>query len=142
VISIGSRYRGPELDGSPFEKAEIAASSAVVDLRGPLVLGRVPLVNAVFIVPGSLGDADFQGLVYGDFSKKDKSIVVRIAVPPEMVFSDQAAEFIVGSLRGANAMAYEFFRQKGEEPFPLREAEELVSRIAERLKVPPLPKAR
>ncbi|MDR6411295.1 hypothetical protein [Paraburkholderia terricola] len=37
------------------------------------------------------------------------------------------------ALHGANAMAFEFFRQKGES-FPLREAENLVVLTANRLR--------
>lgn len=134
MISLGGRFRGPELKGSPFHQAHTATARALHELRGPLVLGSVPLVNAVFVVPGSLGDPDFDGLEYGDYSRKDKAIVVQIAVPRDVAAAGNPAEFIVGGLRGANAMAFEFFRQKGDE-FPLRQAEEMVTAIAERLGV-------
>ena len=134
MISIGGVFRGPELESSPFAKAHRATARALKGLRGPLTLGSAPLVNAVFVVPGSQGEPDFDGLEYGDYSKKDKSIVVQIAVPRDAVTGAHSAAFIVEGLRGANAMAFEFFRQKGEE-FHLREAEAMVTAIAERLGV-------
>lgn len=62
MISMGSVFRGPELKGSSFDEAQMAAARALTELRGPLTLGAIPLVNAVFVVAGSLGRADFDGL--------------------------------------------------------------------------------
>ena len=95
-------------------------------------LGKTPLVNAVFVVPGSLGIADFEGLQFGEYSKKEKAVVVQVAVPAEVVSQSDFMAFLIESLHGANAMAFEFFRQKGEY-FPLREAEGLVSATAQSL---------
>jgi hypothetical protein len=132
MISIGGVYRGPELKGSSINEGLMSAARALNELRGPLKLGLTPLVNVVFVVPGSLGGADFDGLQFGDYSKKDKAVVVKIAVPTAIAAGGKQAEFIVDALRGANAMAFEFFRQQGQE-FPLREAETLVSSVADRL---------
>lgn len=106
----------------------MAITRALNELRGPLALGELPVVNAVFVVPGALGDAGFSGLVFGEFSHKDRAVVVQIAVPSELPVSSQAG-FVVDSLHGTNAMAFEFFRRRGE-TFPLREAEELVNAVA------------
>lgn len=86
------------------------------------------MVNAVFVVPGSLGGTGFEGLNFGQYSRKDKAVVVQISVPLQVVQSVSAG-FIKGALHGANAMAFEFFRQKGES-FPLRDAEALVELLA------------
>lgn len=134
MISIGSVFRGPELKGSSIDQALMAASRALTELRGPLKLGSTPLVNAVFVVPGSLGSVDFSGLQYGDYSKKDKAVVVQIEVPVAEVSSPHAKRFVIDSLRGANAMAFEFFRQKGED-FELREAESMVTAIANKMQI-------
>jgi hypothetical protein len=132
MISIGGVFRGPELKGSAFDKAQMAAARALNEVRGPLALGATPLVNAVFVVPGSLGRPDFDGQQFGDYSKRDKAVVVQIAVPQDVVDGTKQAEFIVEALRGAIAMAFEFFRQRGEQ-FALREAEAMVTAVAERL---------
>jgi hypothetical protein len=132
MISIGSVYKGPELKGAPLNVALMRAARVLSEVRGPLTLGSQPLVNAVFVVPGSLGRPEFDGLELGQYSKKDKAVVVQVAVPEKAV-SEASDAFIVAGLRGANALAFEFFRQRGE-VFPLRDAEQLVTEIAERLK--------
>lgn len=129
MISIGSVFKGPELRETVFSTALRKASKVLSEKRGPLLLGEQPLVNVVFVVPGSFGIPDFKGIEYGQFSKKDRAVVVQVAVPPQIVHSETALAFIVQSLHGANAMAFEFFRQKGDE-FRLRDAEELVSWVA------------
>jgi hypothetical protein len=134
MISIGSVLRGPELDGSPFDNALLAASRALVKYRGPIQLGKSPLVNAVFVVPGGLGDPDFDRPRFGDYSKKDMAVVVQISVPATEVSTPEAHRFIVGALHGANAMAFEFFREKGQK-FALKDAENLVLAVAEETRV-------
>jgi hypothetical protein len=133
MISIGAVYNGPELQGSKINRLIMATSKAVKELRG--TLGQTPWVNVVFVVPGSLGGADFDDLKYGDYSKKDKAVVVQIPMPKNVAegTADQVG-FIIDALRGANAMAFEFFRQH-DEKFPLREAEILVGEVAERVEL-------
>jgi hypothetical protein len=58
--------------------------------------------------------------------------MVQVAVPEELVESEMPEPFIIESLHGANAVAFEFFRQKGMD-YPLAEAEELVDKIEERM---------
>lgn len=132
MISIGAVYNGPELQGSQINRLIMATSKAVKELRG--TLGETPWVNAVFVVPGSLGEADVDHLTYGDYSKKDNAVVVQIPVPKKVAEGADQVAFIVDGLHGANAMAFEFFRQRGES-FPLREAEALVGKVAERIAV-------
>jgi hypothetical protein len=132
MISIGAVYNGPELQGSQINRLIMAVSKAVKELRG--TLGKTPWVNAVFVVPGSLGDGDVDHLMYGDYSKKDHAVVVQIPVPRSIAEGGDQVAFIVDGLHGANAMAFEFFRQRGEN-FPLREAEALVGKVAERIAV-------
>ena len=47
-----------------------------------------------------------------------------------MIASDQAIDFIIEALHGANAIAFDYYAGKGIE-YPLPEAEALVNRIAE-----------
>jgi hypothetical protein len=134
MISIGAVFRGPELNESEIRSLILATTKATKEIRGPLQKGERPWVNAVFIVAGSLGKPDFDKLTYGEYSKKSKGLVVQIPILAEVVRREALVEFLMDSLHGANAMAFEFFRQQGE-MFPLRDAEELVNRIAEQLQV-------
>lgn len=132
MIFIGAAYRGLELKDSEINRVISAASVALEDLREPFEYGKHPSVVAVFIVPGSLGGANFKGLQYGEYSRKDRSIVVQIAVPASLPENDLIT-FLVDSLHGVNAMAFAFFEQK-KESFPLRQAEELVTTTGQRLR--------
>lgn len=132
MISIGAVYHGPELQGSEINRAIMTVSKVMKEFRGTLKTGEIPWVNAVFVISGSLGKVDFSGLDYGEYSKKDKGVVVKIAVPAEVAIGDKLIDFVIDSLRGANAMAFEYFRQKGE-IFPLKDAEDLVSQVSSRL---------
>jgi hypothetical protein len=134
MISIGAVFHGPELRDSQIDRLIMAASKALKELRDPLKTGDTPWVNAVFVVSGSLDEVDFEGLEYGDYSKKRKGVVVKIAVPKKVIQANELEKFVVNSLQGANAMAFEFFRQRGEE-FPLREAEAWVADVANKLNV-------
>jgi hypothetical protein len=129
MISIGSVFEGPELNDSKVRQLIMKISQHIRRERGSLNKGEIPWVNSVFVVEGSLGAPDFEYLIYGDYSKKDKGIVVQIPVLNETLNGDNLEDFLIESLHGANAMAFEFFRQKGEE-FPLNEADNLVKTIS------------
>jgi len=132
MISIGAVYHGPELQGSEVNRLIMRTSKVLKELGAAAKGDTGPWVNAVFVVSGSLDKVDFEGLEFGDYSKKDKGVVVKIAVSESQIKRGDLASYLIQSLHGANAMAFEFFRQKGEN-FPLREAEELVARAARRL---------
>ncbi|WP_135212656.1 hypothetical protein [Vitreimonas flagellata] len=134
MISIGAVYRGPELKGAPINRVLMDVSAAIKGLRGPLQEAEAPWLNAVFVVPGSLGATGFRGLEFGEFSPTSKGLVVRIAVPSEVAGSNDPRQYVVDTLHGANAMAFEFFRQAGED-FDLPEAERLVRAVADRLRI-------
>jgi hypothetical protein len=132
MISIGAVYHGPELLGSEINRLIIKASTILKELRGPLKTGEAPWVNVVFVVSGSLADVDFEGLQYGQYSKIGNGVVVMVSVPTRVLRTSDLAKFVIESLQGANAMAFEFFRQK-RESFQLREAEQWVELVAGRL---------
>lgn len=131
MIAIGTVFKGPELQGSRIDRLMMATSKTVKQLRG--TLGETPWVNAVFIIPGSLGEADFDYPKYGESSKKDKAVVVQIPMPRKVAEGADQVAFIVDGLHGANAMAFEFFRQRGGEEYLLHEAEQLVNQVAAHL---------
>jgi hypothetical protein len=139
MISIGCVYRGPELEGSYTFRVLGALMNAAIDCRGSFEVGKSPGINVVFYVPGSLGAPDWEGIRDAKFSPKRQYLMVQVAVPEELVNSPGLTDFAIESLRGANAVAFEFFRVRGLE-FPLREAEELVDQITERVRTSEKPK--
>jgi hypothetical protein len=64
------------------------------------------------------------------YSAKQKLLLIQVAVPQDIVASTSPLDYVIGELHGANALAFEFYRQKGMQ-YPLREAEQLVVRIRE-----------
>lgn len=129
MISIGIHLKGPELSKSPIDQALTAALNAAIDARGEFRVGDEPSVNVVFLVPGSLGVADFDFLREGKFSAKDKLLLVEAPVPQRAMNAESIRSFIIDSLHGANAVAFDFFRRRGKEEFALEKAEALVKRI-------------
>jgi len=135
MIIISGHFRGPELKQSRVSHAIGAAMRSMETAREPDFggsLGKVPHVNAVFFVAGSLGPPGFEDVRIGPYSRKDKCVQVDIAVPQTAVDADSLRDTIVRGLRMANAAAFLFFEDKDME-FPLREAEELVTRVGEEL---------
>lgn len=128
MITIGGHFSGPELKGTAVDRAIGAAMRAAIEARGDFKEGSAPALNVVFCVPGSLGRPDWDHGRVAKYSPKAKLVLVQVAVPQDMVASNAALDYVVGELHGANALAFEFYRQKNMH-YPLREAEELVAKI-------------
>ncbi len=129
MITIGAHHGGPELRGTRIERAITAAMRAAVEARGFYAEGAVPAVNVVFCTPGSVvGQPDWDHGRVAKYSAKSKLVLVHVAVPVDIVESDAALDFVIRELHGANALAFEFYRQKKME-FSLADAEQLVDRI-------------
>ena len=133
MIAIGGHYRGPEHRSSRIHAALDKAGEVIRCLRpSDYAEGGKPWVNPIFTVAGSLGGPDFRDVRLGHFSKKEGGLVVEIAVPQSVVDADNLRDPIIHGLQMANAAAFHFFEEKGMK-FPLREAEELVSKVKEQL---------
>lgn len=129
MISVGAVFRGEELKGSKIQRAITAAMKACPDFE----IGSCPAVNVVFHVPGSLGSPGWDGLRDAKFSPRQQLLMVQVVVPETIVESESPKGFVIESLYGANAVAFEFFRQKNMD-FPLAEAEQLVASIESHMK--------
>lgn len=131
MISIGAHHGGPELCRTPIDVAIMAAMRAAIEARGAFEEGSTPAVNVVFCTPGSIaGRPDWDHGRVVRYSRKRKLLLVQVAVPEEVVSSEAPLDFVIRELQGANALAFEFYRQKGMQ-YPLREAEKLVAQIRE-----------
>lgn len=133
MIALGGVFRGPELKGSLVDQTIKEVGKVATELRGDFEFGSGPAVNVVFHVPGSLGSPDWDGLRDAKFSRQQQLLMVQVAVPENVVESENPEDFVIESLYGANAVAFEFFRQKNMD-FPLAEAEQLVANIESRMK--------
>lgn len=128
MISIGANYGGPELDGVLVEKVILSAMSAIDDARGNWTEGSVPTVNVVFHVPGSIVKAVPAQIEPARLSRKQRLLLVAVPVPPEMINSDKALDFVIDALHKANAIAAEVFAKKNVGTFDLQKADAIVAK--------------
>jgi hypothetical protein len=122
-ISIGAVFGGGELSGTPIDRA-LRGLSFPPDNSLPFSL------NVVFHVPGSIaGGPDYVGVRTGKFSRKEKMLMVQVAVPKEIIYSADVRAFLFSSVREAVRTAGPFLQKKGIE-FPVGRVLEIV-RMAE-----------
>jgi hypothetical protein len=114
MITLGVHSFGPEVRDTLFSEAIMQTMRAFVKVRSADYNdGTLPWVNPIYIIPGSLGSADFECMKLGYFSMKKKGCVVMIAVPPEIALSTSPEEYIVNSLKDAIGLAAKKFQKKG-----------------------------
>jgi acetylornithine deacetylase/succinyl-diaminopimelate desuccinylase-like protein len=148
MITIGVNYGGPEQKGAGIYNLLNAAMNAIADERGPWVggddfspgdpqpatgkyfnVGSAPAVNVIFYVPGSvLTYSDLRQIEPARFSRKQKLLLVAVPVPPEIVNSDKALDFVIDALHKANAIAAEVFAKKNVGTFDLQKADAIVEK--------------
>ncbi|HTB84137.1 MAG TPA: hypothetical protein VK742_10830 [Candidatus Sulfotelmatobacter sp.] len=108
-ITIGAIFGGGELSGTPIERA-LRGFSFPPDDSLPFSL------NVIFHVPGSIfGDLDYVGVRTAKFSRKQKKLMIQIAVPKEMIHSPSVRVFLFSSVREAVVTATPYLRKKGVE---------------------------
>lgn len=91
------------------------------------------LVNVVFHVPGVHVEPDFTGIRSGRFSRKDRIVMMQVAVPSS--FSSEAAlhEFVFDSLADAGRRALRFFSEEGLDCGSMDTPDEAVGRLRREL---------
>ena len=129
MIAIGFQLGGPEQVGSPVFSKLTTAMNLVSDVRDEHYNdGTRPWVNPILILPGSITKPDFEGAKLGHFSRKQKGLVVMIAVPQAVADGHGVDEFIVASLREAVGLAGSYFAKKDIQ-FPRSEANRIISAV-------------
>lgn len=149
MIAIGVNYGGPEQHRSRIRTLLSAAMNAVADERGEWVggddfgpgaprpstgrffeVGSAPAVNVLFYVPGSLlAYSDLTKIEAARFSRKWKLLLVAVPVPKDVAEAGGSAEFVVGALRQAVAIAAEVFAGKKVGTFDRAGAESLIEKV-------------
>jgi hypothetical protein len=114
MIAIGNQFGGPEQRGSFVHSMFNRAMNVAADIRDANYNdGTEAWINPIFILPGSVSKADFEGYKLGHFSRKQKGLVVMIAVPQPVANGEDIAEFVGMSLREAVRLAAAHFADKG-----------------------------
>jgi hypothetical protein len=84
-------------------------------------------VNVVFQIPGKFLTPDFQGVRSGRFSRKERALLVQVALPTEP--SSTPDVDLTDYLRTAVAVAEDFAQQEALIDGPLNELRELIERL-------------
>ena len=114
MIAIGVQMGGPEQKETPLRVALSKAMSTATVSRDPNYNnGMEAWINPIFIVPGSILKPEFDGYKLGHFSKKEKGLVIQIAVPQSVANGEDIQQFIVGSLREVVRLGSTHFASKG-----------------------------
>ena len=114
MISMGNDFGGPELKESIIRRTLNKAMNIAFDTRQPNYNdGTEAWINPIYIVPGSVHKPDFEGYKLGHFSRKQKGLVIMIAVPQSVANGKAIPEFIAASLREAVRLAAAHFAGKG-----------------------------
>jgi len=116
MLSIGAVHGGPETAGLLIGKFEKRLMCMVSEMRGDFKFGSAAALNVVFHIPGSiLRNLDYEGLRDGTFSRKEKFLMIQVAVPKEIVEScdkEEIFRFLFDSLREANRIGALYFKKK------------------------------
>jgi hypothetical protein len=114
MIYIGQILGGPELrDHAPLNRA----IAKLYRLRGPAGEGEFGSLDVVFHVAGSLLEPEFSGVRTGRFSRKRRMLQVQIAVPKEVVASEDPYPILAARLLEAVRVAVPVFVKAGI-PYP------------------------
>lgn len=128
----GSILGGPEQIDKPFDKQITAIVRRQVMFEKELIKTDDGLLNVVFVFSGSLVQPDFVGIKVGRFIKKENRLEVRVAVPPDVPFSQDFAHRYACWLKDAIAEAKKVFDKKGV-AFSLEDHQALVDKSVEGL---------
>ena len=124
ILSIGAVAGGASASRA-WETAIKRAAQRVVQLRegwsSPLA------VNVVYQIPGEVMTPDFEGVRSGQFSRKDRRLLVQIALPPEPVHD--ADHEVLERLSEAIDLAEDFARMEAMIEGNLNELRAIVSAI-------------
>lgn len=113
MITIGVKYKGPELKGSQIFKSLNHVIDIASRIRDPdFDSGKEAWINPIYLVPGTVSKPSFEGYDIGHYSKKEKGLAIGIAVPQSVADGEGIPEFIGGSLREAVRLAAAYFADK------------------------------
>lgn len=112
MIYIGCVYGGPELTGSPVDRA----IAKLMRFRGDGkagTLGEFGSLDVVFHVAGSILQPEHEGVRTGRFSKRQRLLQVQIAVPADVVASPEPYPFVAQGVLDAIYAAEPVFAKAG-----------------------------
>jgi hypothetical protein len=131
MIYIGAVLGGPELSGSPVTRA-IRRLGELLNTGSKVEGGSLDIV---FHIPGTIVKPNFSGTRTAKFSKKEKMLMIQIAVPEILVSCAQPEQALMDLLADAIPLAGPVFA-KAEVQFPHQEYRNLLQDARNALKRP------
>jgi hypothetical protein len=131
MIAVRVQYGGPEIEQSRVGSVIKCIREAAMAAQGDFMEGSGPAVKVIFCVAGSNAEPDWDHGRVTKYLESRQRLTIEAAVPRRVVESESAFNYLIMELRGANALAFEFYRQQGMQ-YPLAEAEGLVGEIGAR----------
>ena len=108
---VGAVLGGPEVRTSALVEAIQETSRNSDRLRDGA--GEDVAIDLVFHVPGSMIKPPYQGLRTGKLSRKEKILMVQVAVAEDDVFTDEPFSVIFDAMRQAVELAAPVFSTSG-----------------------------
>ena len=133
MITIGADYFGSELLSSPVRQVVSKVTNLIADERGHWLSGEAPSLNAVFVVSGSLGGTEQEGIQATRFSRKQQMVLVAIPINGKLRDMRAVAEIVMSALRTAAALARDAFARRRAGNFDLARAMEILDRVEIRI---------
>ena len=109
VLSVGSVEGGWSVTTKDWRAAISRLAIRVAELREGV---ESPInLNVIYQVPGSVLESEFIGVRTGRYSKKDRHLIVQVAIPPELPEDPYA--FVQDALAQSVLEAESWARGKG-----------------------------
>lgn len=131
MLYIGAVKGGPEITISKVGRRISSLLLLTENIRKPN-LNETGSLNVVFHVSGSIISVDFSGLRTAKFSKKEKMLMIQVAVP-EGLEDSMIDDFLITSLKHSATLAKPVFR-KAKLEFDEKKYLQLVDEIAKQFK--------
>lgn len=126
TLYLGSVVGGPE--DIPAETLFGEISALIIAHRDKTPISTKAGLNIVFHFPGSICPVTFKGIRTAKFSRKQKLLMVQVAVPEEVAASNNADAFTLDSIREAIRLAKPIF-EKAAIDFPMEDQLAFVDQI-------------
>jgi len=111
-ILIASMTPDRALEDSAISRAITKIAIALAGYRQLPVQQRLPLIDIVFMLPGSQERAQFTGLRIRGFDPTTQSLQFEAAVPDKMIGSAHAERYVIAVMQDAIDAGAEFCRER------------------------------
>jgi hypothetical protein len=131
-LELGDIYGGPEHEHSAMREISHRLYNVKETYHDKIIPARDGSLAVVFQYPGSVLEPEFRGIRPGRLSKRQKNLLIQVAVPKEMMGPEVFGKFYVDALEEAVRMGKKYF-EKNKIPFSEESHLALVNKLREAL---------